>query len=224
MPLATLHLLKLTESGSVPTFIQRLQKTPSVNLILASQPQYAVIEPTKLDSQALSSHYDLLILVETPNAALPEELRSAISSEYKVTVGVPSRILKDYHEHNAQLWNEAAEVKLTGSLDKARERAKKDAQNLEVSPDLLRFMDDLTQRYGDKPVTMLNLLWFTEDGKPSYAKYGQAFKEVAGKRGGDAKLVGNVVAPPQGASDSRGDFGRPAQEWWNEFSLVHYPR
>ena len=224
MPLATLHLLRLKQLASVPAFIQKLQKTPDIRLILASQPQYHVIKSTKLDADVLSSDFDLLLLLETPDASLPKEFHESIDFEYKVTVGVPSRILENYSDHNARLVNEAADIKLTGALEHARERMKKDAQNLELSPDLLRFMDELTRDYGDKPVTMLNLLCFNDGGKQSYAKYGQAFKEVAGRRGGDAKLVGNVVAPPQGAGDSRGDPKRPAEGWWNEFSLVHYPR
>lgn len=52
----------------------------------------------------------------------------------------------------------------------------------------------------------------------------QAFVKVAGLRGGDAKIVGNVVAPPAGTSDSRGDRNRAEATWWNEISLVHYPR
>lgn len=47
---------------------------------------------------------------------------------------------------------------------------------------------------------------------------------MAGLRGGDAKLVGNVVKPPQGQTDSRGDPVRAEEEWWNEISIVHYPR
>jgi hypothetical protein len=46
----------------------------------------------------------------------------------------------------------------------------------------------------------------------------QAFVEVGGKiRGADAKIVGNVVPPPEGQRDSRGDRTMP---WWDEMSLV----
>ena len=224
MPLATLHLLRLASSTTVPEFIQRLQTTPSVDLLLASQPRYTVIKTTELDADLLHAKYDLLILLKTQDASLPESFRSVVSSEYKLTVGIPSKILDNYFEHNANLWNDAPQVQLTGALEKAQERTKKDAQTLELSPDLLRFMGELTEEYGDKPVTMLNLLCFEEGGKSSYAQYGQAFKDVAGRRGGDAKLVGNVIPPPKGARDSRGDSDRAAQGWWNEISLVHYPR
>lgn len=84
-------------------------------------------------------------------------------------------------------------------------------------------MDELSNTH-QGPVTMLNLLHFHHpDGKKSYYQYGQAFVPVAGKRGGSAKLVGNVVAPGLGQADSRGSRTRPGQEWWNEISIVHYP-
>lgn len=223
MPLATLHLLRLRDPFSIPAFIQQLQQSPSISVILASKPRYHVIKAAKLDADTLNSAWDLLLLLQTPDANLPKALRTQVLSEYKLTVGVPSRILKNYPEHNVKLVIEAPNVKLTGALERSQQQTKKDAQNLELSRDLLQFMEQLTQEYGDRPVTMLNLLWFTEDGKPSYAKYGQAFKEVAGRRGGDAKLVGNVVPPPEGTNDSRGGSKRPSQDWWNEFSLVHYP-
>jgi hypothetical protein len=97
-------------------------------------------------------------------------------------------------------------------------------ERLEVSPALLAFLREFEARPGgpDCPMTMLNLLHFQPDGKPSYFKYGQAFKDVAGKRGGDAKIVGNIVPPPEGADDARA--GKGETEWWNEISIVHYPR
>ena len=53
----------------------------------------------------------------------------------------------------------------------------------------------------------------------------QGFISVAGKGGGNAKIVGNVVKPPasSGSSDSRGDANRAENDWWNEISIVHYP-
>ena len=221
MPLATLHLLRLVTSTTIPAFLQKIYRTPSVTLLLASQPQYTVIKPTKLDTNILDTDFDLLLLLKTPDAALPHSFRPLITVEYKVTVGIPSRILDHYSEHNAKLYADAPNAKLTGALEQAQKRVRKDAQNLELSPDMLRFMDELTRDYGNKPVTMLNLLCFNEGGKPSYAKYGQGFKEVAGRRGGDAKLVGNVVSPPEGANE---ESDQAPQDWWNEFSLVHYPR
>lgn len=88
-------------------------------------------------------------------------------------MGIPSALVKRYPEHNAKLIADAPNVTLTGALAKAQEKVKDDAQNLELSPELLAFMEELTATYGDKPVTMLNLLQFREGGKGGYYKYGQ---------------------------------------------------
>jgi hypothetical protein len=57
---------------------------------------------------------------------------------------------------------------------------------------------------------MLNLLKFKPNGKQSYYQYGQHFIQVAGKRGGDAKIVGNVIA------------GDGEKGGWDEIAIVHY--
>ena len=70
---------------------------------------------------------------------------------------------------------------------------------------------------------MLNLLAFKrgKEAHESYMRYGKAFATSIGKkRGGEAKLVGNVVY---------GDGGKQQQqmaneeERWDEFALAHYP-
>ena len=62
---------------------------------------------------------------------------------------------------------------------------------------------------------MLNLLAFNEGKKPSYLKYGAAFASSIGiKRGGVAKLVGNVTSQ----TPSHESGGR-----WDEFALASYP-
>lgn len=174
MPLLTLHLLRLTPTKTVPAFIQDLHSTPNTTLILASEPRHLVIKPTQLDVSPLTgTKWDLLLLLHSPSSALPDHLQSSVTSEYKLTVGVPSKLVSRYPDHNARLIADAPNVKLTGALAKAQEMVKDDGQNLELSPELLSFMEELTKTYGDRPVTMLNLLQFNEGGKPSYYKYGQ---------------------------------------------------
>lgn len=73
---------------------------------------------------------------------------------------------------------------------------------------------------------MLNLLHFHTDARAveSYHEYGRRFASVAGKRGGNAKLVGVVFSPlKEGQKDSRGRADTQKQDWWNECTLVHYP-
>ncbi|KAJ9325407.1 hypothetical protein DTO027B5_4968 [Paecilomyces variotii] len=221
MPGLSLHLLSLNSDTDAKSFINTLRNSPGIQIIVASRPRHFVIRPTTIDSTPLTKQkWDLLILLDSPSKCIPEHLQPAIRDEYRVFVGVPSKLLATYPERDAKLKRDASSIPLTGSLDKAQ--GKETSQNLELSPDLLDFMDRLYRDY-DGPVTMLNLLHFVPGGKKSYFNYGQAFIPVAGKRGGDAKIVGNVVKPPAGVSDSRGDSNRPEEEWWNEVSIVHYP-
>ncbi|KAJ5899556.1 hypothetical protein N7495_004300 [Penicillium taxi] len=226
MPLLTLHLLTLSKNTDLQSFFQQLQH--STKIIVASRPRHIVINPTILDNTPLATNtWDLLLLLQSDNPntqdPIPTHLRKNITAEYKLTTGIPSKLLSAYSAHSAQLKTTAATIPLTGSLDKIlREGSKKTSQKLEVSPQLLEFMASLSKEHPG-PVTMLNLLHFNfPDGKKSYYQYGQAFVPVAGKRGGDAKLVGNVVPSPSGfLADSRGS--KAEQEWWNEISIVHYP-
>lgn len=174
MPLLTLHLLRLDPTTTVPSFLQTLHSHPDTTLILASSPRHLVIKPINLDVPALTTtQWDLLVLLQSPTSALPTPIRPSIAAEYKLHVGIPSALVKRYPEHNAKLIADAPNVTLTGALAKAQEKVKDDAQNLELSPELLAFMEELTATYGDKPVTMLNLLQFREGGKGGYYKYGQ---------------------------------------------------
>jgi len=174
MPLLTLHLLCLTPTKTVAAFLQDLHSNPTITLILASEPRHLVIKPNHLDVSPLTTtKWDLLVLLHSPSSALPRALQSSVTSEYKLTVGVPSKLVSRYPDHNATLIADAPNVKLTGALAKAQEMVKDDGQNLELSPELLAFMEELTETYGDKPVTMLNLLQFNDGGKQDYYKYGQ---------------------------------------------------
>lgn len=88
---------------------------------------------------------------------------------------------------------------------------------------------------GAGAVSMLNFLAFKPGAAhhDAYKRYGAAFAGSIGKRrGGEAKLVGNVVRPPSGGSGSDsgdgGDSGevgkgKKGQEEWDEFALAHYP-
>ena len=172
MPLLTLHLLRLHNPSDKPFLLRTLSSNPSLELVLASEPRYPVIRPSKIDVSILTSTaWDLLLLLR--RGTLPSPVQNLIAAEYKLTVGIPSKLLSTYPSRNAKLLVEAPNVKLTGSLEKAQDRMKESAQNLELSPDLLKFMDELTEEYGEKPVTMLNLLNFEREGKGAYHRYGQ---------------------------------------------------
>ncbi|KAJ5316833.1 hypothetical protein PENANT_c016G00649 [Penicillium antarcticum] len=230
MPALTLHLLTLTPPTTPESFIAQLSKLPETKIVVASRPRQTVIHPNILDANPLAStNWDLLLLLQPTNPAststnpIPPPLQSLIKSEYKITAGIPSKLLAAYPTKD-KILKAKPQPALTGSLSKALSKeSKSTSQNLELSPQLIAFMDELCKTHNG-PVTMLNLLHFNHpNGKKSYFNYGQAFIPVAGKRGGDAKIVGNVVRPADGAGDSRGENGRPSEEWWNEISIVHYP-
>ncbi|KAJ5785070.1 uncharacterized protein N7503_010282 [Penicillium pulvis] len=227
MPVLTLHLLTLNKATDPQSFIHQLKQS-TTKVVVASRPRHTVIHPSILDNSPLATtKWDLLLLLQSTSAPsedpIPSELRQSIISEYKLTTGIPSKLITSYPARDAELKANASSIPLTGSLDKIiNDGAKDTSQNLEVSPELLDFMTTVSKTHPG-PVTMLNLLHFHHpNGKQNYYQYGQAFGPVAGKRGGSAKLVGNVVPPGQGR-DSRGSSDRPANEWWNEISIVHYP-
>ncbi|KAJ5634522.1 hypothetical protein N7528_002364 [Penicillium herquei] len=232
MPVLTLHLLAFEPSIDTQSFLHQLKQSPDINVIVASRPRHLVIQPSLLDKDTLSkTQWDLLVLLQQTSTAnadpIPSTLRRFIKTEYKITTGIPSKLLSSYPTRDAVLKTSSGSMPLTGSLEKLLKGSdgKSTSQNLEVSPELLDFMKELLKTHSG-PVTMLNLLHFHHpNGKKSYYQYGQAFVPVAGKRGGNAKLVGNVVPPGSGdgAGDSRGSRDRVESEWWNEISIVHYP-
>ena len=218
MPLLTLHLLRLAPSTSPHTFLDSLRTSTSPPaIILASRPRFLVIAPSHTDTHTLAQKpWDLLLLLQPSGSSgsssinsIPSSVRALIADEYTLTVGVPSRITQNYAAHNAQLMRDAPSAPLTGALGNATRLPS--AQDLEISADLLRGMEELEREYKG-PVTQLNLLRFRrgQEGREKYAAYGRGFAEVAGKRGGDAKIVGSVVGEKDG-------------EGWGEVSLVHYP-
>lgn len=172
MPALTLHLLRLDAKTSREAFVAELGRSQTrVEIVVAARPQGWVCRPEKKDVGHLTGLYwDLMLLVKNPNADFPATLRKRVLREYKVTCGIPSKLLANYPAKNKKLIKDAPSVSLTGSLDKG-ERSKS-SQHLEASDDLLNLADELMKEHSG-PVTMLNLLHFTESGKPSYAKYGQ---------------------------------------------------
>ncbi|CRG89283.1 Protein TSD2 [Talaromyces islandicus] len=234
MPALTLHLIAFKDPSLDPTaFVDKLKATtPGVHVVVASRPRHIVVRPSALDANLLTTQrWDVMLLLQNTQSSsslssgspIPAQLQSAISAEYRILAGIPSKLLTTYPERDARLKRQT-QPPLTGSLDEIRRSSKETSQNLEVSPELLAFMDQLSADH-DKPVTMLNLLHFHRpDGKKNYFDYGQAFIPVAGKRGGNAKLVGNVVQPPSAQQiDSRRQHDQAEHEWWNEISIVHYP-
>lgn len=224
MPVCNLYLIQLAKSIDAQIFLRELKQTPNLQVIVASGPRHVVIHPNILDNETLTkASWDLLVLLQSNDPAPLSQFKHQITRTYKLPAGIPSKLLSDYDSRSSALKSKASSIPLTGSLDKIlASGSKSTSQNLEVSPSLLEFMTQLEKTHKG-PVTMLNLLHFHHpDGKKSYYQYGQAFIPVAGKRGGSAKLVGNVIPAPDGEDYSRGER-KKTEEWWNEISIVHYP-
>jgi hypothetical protein len=169
MPGLTLHLLSF-EAGTDPkSFVKKLRDCCDIKVIVASRPRLVVTSPTKIDVHPLAAtKWDLLLLLQTANHSIPATFRAVVRCEYHVTVGVPSKLIQTYPELDARLKRTAPSIPLTGALGEPPSKA-----SLQVSPELLKFMDELFKEH-DKPVTMLNLLsFFPGGGKQSYFQYGQ---------------------------------------------------
>lgn len=248
MPVCALHLVQLQDASSegVDAFLHRLLQAASnpanFGVVTVSRVQAPIIRPTLVDNQILNeTPWTLLLVIGGAQAhALPSALTSAVKTHYSLISGIPSKIVSNYDAISDRLRNvqprpPLLEIKLddrgdvipptksTSSLAPTRD----DGQDLSLSPALLGLAKHLNHKVKHHgPVSMLNLLNFHTDpgAVESYHEYGRRFATVAGKRGGNAKLVGIVISPLQDHQiDSRGKHDRSKQDWWNECTLVHYP-
>lgn len=188
MPILTLHLLRLGPFITVPDFVQQLQTHRTVEVLLASRPRYKIIRPTALDKAVLSQHHDLVVLVRRDSQFWPSDIQGSIMRDYRLDVGVPGAMLASYPQRNGELLAGAREAaaSLTGALDGALEKRGNGTAGAgagaggkaELDEGLLKFMERLTATYGDRPVTMLNLLRFHEGKKEDYQRYGQVRKHA----------------------------------------------
>jgi hypothetical protein len=215
MPVCTLNLLSL--KTSISAFLTDLKANQISPLVIAKVVRWIIL-PSKISTDPLLArniHWDLLVITEG-QSDLPRSLQGHIKHQWTVRSGVPSRLVKGFAETNHRLLNPRRMdiLPLTDSLDNPR--IAKSSQSLELSADLLAWMETfLRGKSGNGAVSMLNLLAFKEGKKEEYLKYGKAFAESVGsRRGGVAKIVGNVIScssSPEGVKE------------WDEVALAHYP-
>ena len=209
MPGCTLHLISLSPEATIPRFLSHLQSHPDVQVLLAAKVIRWVILPTKLSVQELlhpQKPYDLFIVTHG-TAAMPLAIFEETVCHWSIPAGIPSRLTTDFTAKNDKLLHPKEKLPLTGALDKPR--ISQNSQDLSLSPELQQWVNSFSQEAGRGAVSMLNLLAFAPKMKDSYLTYGKAFAETIGaKRGGTAKLVGNVL----GKQDS-----------WDEIAVAHYP-
>jgi len=198
--------------------VQSVKSTSAVKPLVISKVIRWIITPSTISAKELlhpKKPWDLLLIV-LGNDALPKNLKDQIEVHWYVTTGVPSRLTNSFDKTNPQLLHPDPKSVpgLTGSLEKPRMGSS--SQTLELSTGLNEWVGSFSRtRTGQNAMSMLNLLAFKPGKKEDYLKYGKAFGETIGaKRGGKAKLVGNVTAQ-QDQSVSGGK--------WDEFALAHYP-
>jgi hypothetical protein len=253
MPLAHLHLLHLHPSTPLTPIISTLANASPPPLTLSRVVRW-IIAPTdpSLDATTLlHTPWDLLYISLSPS--LPDSLTNnstQILSLYTLQVGIPKRLLEDFAKRNQALLHPNPDnvPKLSSKLHAASQPRmnQHSAQNLELEPALWDWIQRFSASHdssgsgsaaGRGGVSMLNLLKFKpgKEAKESYLRYGKAFGErIGSSRGGNAKLVGNVVpsAGVSGPASSRTEakewagakgVGGEGKEDWDEFALAHYP-
>ena len=212
MPLATIHLLSLNASTSLLEFL-KLLKNSEPNLLVVSKVIRWIIRPESINVYPLlhpPKPYELLVIVQG-DTALPSDLFAHLAFHWQIKAGIPSRLTNDFSSKNQKILHPSETVPLTGALDNPR--IGNSSQTLEMSSDLQSWISSFSKTTGRNAMSMLNLLAFKPDMHSSYLQYGKAFAESIGaKRGGNAKLVGNIVDPAQRKG-----------EGWDEMALAHYP-
>lgn len=212
MPLAVVHLLSLNASAHLLDFL-KLLKESEPNLLVVSKVIRWIIRPESINVTPLlhpPKPWDLLVIV-LGDSPLPRELFSHLAFHWQIKAGIPSRLTNDFASKNQKILHPSSTPPLTGALDNPR--LGNSSQTLEMSSDLQSWISSFSKTTGRNAMSMLNLLAFKPDMHSSYLQYGKAFAESIGaKRGGNAKLVGNIVDPAQ----KKG-------EGWDEMALAHYP-
>jgi hypothetical protein len=191
---------------------------------------YTVL-PTSTSTSLLAHniHWEILLVLLSTDP-LPPAIQPLVAHKWTVQAGVPSRLLHDFAAKNKRLLkpDPSSIPPLTGALDRAR--IADSAQELELSTELLKWVEDFGKAEGAGAVSMLNLLAFKPGMKSEYLKYGADFaKSVGSRRGGEAKIVGSVIHPDSGKQGD-GSLGAGGEvgdgdggEGWDEVALAHYP-
>jgi hypothetical protein len=224
MPLCTIHLLALHPRTPNPlsTFLSTLKSSPISPLVVSRVIRWIIL-PTHLSTEHLAQNISWDIFLILPNTdALPQNLEKLVQHHWRITAGVPSRLIQDFDAKNGKLLH--PEPGAVPKLSEGTEAAKttESSQNLELSAGLEAWIQDLIESGGKEAkgaVSMFNLLAFKSNMKTEYLKYGAAFAESIGSRhGGNAKVVGNVVKP-----SSTAHSGDASGDGWDEIALAHYP-
>lgn len=220
MPLCTLHLLSIKPAaGTEEAFVDALPVHAVTPIIKAKVIRWIIPPRNITKSELLEPPCPWHLLLILPGTGgIPEKLQRLVAAEFRVTVGIPGKLLEGFKERNETLLRskDGDGRQLTGSLNKPQ--IANTTKDLELDDELKRWIDSVDSsgdQVGKGPVSMLNLLAFSPGKKEEYLKYGQAFAESIGsRRGGIAKIVGTVVKD----AANEGEKGQ-----WDEVAVAHYP-
>lgn len=224
MPLCTIHLLSLhqTTPNPIPTFLSTL-KSSKISPLVVSKVIRWIILPTHLSTEHLLAHNISwhIYLILPPTDPLPPALEKLVEHHWQITAGVPSRLTADFATKNRTLLHpDASSVPNLGVVGTVETTTS--SQNLELSEGLENWIHGLSEKERTGAVSMFNLLSFHPNKRSSYLKYGAAFASSIGSRhGGNAKIVGNVVASPDSKATST--VVDASGDGWDEIALAHYP-
>ncbi|KAH8682125.1 hypothetical protein BX600DRAFT_430015 [Xylariales sp. PMI_506] len=233
MVVCNIHLIALKPGTSIPAFLSQLRESTPRHPVFQARVMRWMILPKQLSAGYLlgrNIHWDLIIGLEAaatgPQSSggdLPAGL--PIAAAWTAACGVSARTLVGYAQANAALVNPpsgAAPPIPAAHLPPVARSAGRDAQNLELSPELHAWIMGLPPPLQNHPVSMLNLLAFNEGKKEQYVRYGQEFSARVGARhGGKVKIAARVVSDGDGGG--MGQQPQAGADGWDEIAFVHYP-
>ncbi|CAI4214481.1 unnamed protein product [Parascedosporium putredinis] len=213
MVVCTLHLIALNDGVSVPTFLANLRASNVQPIFIAKVLRWIILPSHQSTGRLLARNksWDLLLGL-APDATIPAALAASdIDAQWTVSYGVSAKVLSGYRALTSQLHAAAASARVP--LPRTADRDT--SQDLESSPELLGWINELPTDLRHRPVTMLNLLAFNPGKKDQYVRYGKEFSSRVGSaHGGRVKIAARVATGAQGTA---------AEEGWDEIAYVHYP-
>jgi hypothetical protein len=232
MPLCTVHLIALhtTTPDPLSTFLTTL-KSSNVSPLVVSRVIRWIILPSHISTENLLArniHWDLFLILPS-TSAIPPNIEKLVQYHWTITAGVPSRLIQDFAQKNGKLLHpDPSSIPKLDDTSTSPSKTTASSQNLELSAGLEAWIEKFASENrpeSNGAVSMFNLLSFNPGMKSKYLKYGKAFAETIGSRhGGNAKIVGNVVASPNSNGSSvNDDVVDAGQDGWDEIALAHYP-
>ena len=133
MPPATIHLISLASSKTIPQYLNDVKSASQTPPLVASRAIRWIIRPQKIDvSELLDTEWDLL-LVMPKTSPLKDELLSKewVATHFTLSAGVPSSLVNGFEERNERLLDpRSGDVPV---LSGSKPRMANSAQGLELS-------------------------------------------------------------------------------------------